>query len=178
MKKLSMVSLGGLAAAAALTTVGIGTAVAAPDYGALAVNPNAVTDSTAYVPMPAVLNPGGQQGVEQEFNHRDGSRGITTTIVVLPTPQEATSSMDASRSGLASIVANQTSQPVTVGTGGTLVTGTSPDGSQSVGVLLFTEANAAVEVQFDGPTNDPVPADLVTQYGQDQLAAIHQQLGT
>ena len=85
--------------------------------------------------------------------------------------------MDASRSGLASIVANQTSQPVTVGTGGTLVTGTSPDGSQSVGVLLFTEANAAVEVQFDGPTNDPVPADLVTQYGQDQLAAIHQQLG-
>jgi len=177
MKKLSMVSLGGLAAAAALSTVGVGTAVAQPDYGALPVNPNAITDSSAYVPMPPVLNPDGQQGVEQEFNHRDGSRGITTTIVVLPSAQDATGSMNAWQSGLGSVVANQTSQPVPVGTGGTWVTGTSPDGSQSVGVLLFTEANAAVEVQFDGPANDPVPADLVTQYGQDQVAAIHRQLG-
>ena len=173
MKMFSMVPLGCLAAA----TVGIGAAAAAPDYGTLPVNPNVITDSSAYVTVPPVLNPGGQQGVEQEFNHRDGSRGITTTIAVLATPQDATGSMDTWRSGLASIVANQTSQPVTVGSGGTLVTGTSPDGSQSVGVLLFTEANAAVEVQFDGPADDPVPADLVTQYGQDQAAAIHQQLG-
>ena len=123
MKKFSMVSLGGLAAAAALTTVGVGTAVAQPDYGALPVNPNAITDSSAYVPMPPVLNPDGQQGLEQEFNHRDGSRGITTTIVVLPSAQDATGSMNAWQSGLGSVVANQTSQPVPVGTGGTWVTG-------------------------------------------------------
>lgn len=177
MKKLSVASFGGLAAAAALITVGMGTALAAPDYAALPVNPNAITDSSAYAPMPPVLNPNGQQGVEQKFTHRDGSRLITTTILVLPTAQDATGSMDAWRSGLQSIVTNQANQPVPVGADGTLVTGTSPDGAQSVGVLLFTEANAAVEVQFDGPIDDPVPADLVTQYGQDQVTAIHQQLG-
>lgn len=178
MPKSPLVWLGGLAAVVALTTAGMGTAVGAPDYGALPVNPNAITDSSAYVPMAPVLNPDGQQGVEQEFTHRDGSRGITTTILVLPTPQDAAGSMGALRSGLASIVAEQASQPVPVGAGGTLVTGTSPDGTQSVSVLLFTEGNSAVEVQFDGPTNDPVPADLATQYGQDQATAIHRQLGT
>ena len=43
---------------------------------------------------------------------------------------------------------------------------------------MFTRGNAAVDVQFDGPLNDPVPPDLATQYGDDQVAAIDRQLGT
>lgn len=181
MKKFSTVSLGGFAAATALvavTTVGTGTAAAAPDYVALPVNPNVITDSSAYVPVAPVLNPDGKQGVQQEFNHRDGSRGITTTILVLPSAQGATDSMNATIAGLGPTVANQTSYPLAVGTGGTFVSGASPDGTQSVGVLVFTQGNAAVEVEFDGPPNDPVPVDLVTQYGQDQATAINEQLGT
>lgn len=178
MKKFSTVSLGGLAVAGVVTALGAGTAAAAPDYGALPVNPNVITDSTAYIPVAPAVNPNGQQGVQQEFNHRDGSRGITTTILVLPSPQGATDSMNATSAGLGSTVTNQTSQPVPVGTGGTFLTGTSPNGTQAVGVLLFTQGNAAVEVEFDGPPNDPVPVDLVTQYGQDQVNAINAQLGT
>ncbi len=178
MTKFSTAVLGGLAAASAFATLGIGTATAAPDYGTLPVNPNIITDSTAYTPTPPVIDPDGRQGVRQEFNHRDGTRGITTTIAILPTAQDATGATDARRGGLGDVVANPTSQPVAVGTGGTLVTGVSPDGGQSVGVLLFSEGTAAVQVEFDGPLNDPVPADLATQYGQDQATAIRNQLGT
>ena len=84
MNTISRVSLGGMAAVAAVVTVGIGSASAAPNYDTLPVNPNVITDSTAYIPVPPVADPDGRQGVRQEFNHRDGSRGITTTILVLP----------------------------------------------------------------------------------------------
>jgi hypothetical protein len=178
MKTMSTFALGGVAAVAATVTVGFGSASAAPDYGTLPVNPNVITDSTAYVPTPPVSDPDGQQGVRQEFNHRDGSRGITTTILVLPSAQAATDAMNAWRDGLGSVVTNPTSGPVPVGAGGTWVTGVSPNGTQSVGVLMFTRGNAAVDVQFDGPLNDPVPPDLATQYGDDQVAAIDRQLGT
>lgn len=177
MNTMSTFSLGGVVAVAAAITVGAGSASAAPDYGALPVNPNVITDSTAYIPTPPVSDPDGQQGVRQEFDHRDGSRGITTTILVLPSAQAATDAMNAWRDGLGSVVANPTSGPVPVGAGGTWVTGVSPNGTQSVGVLMFTRGNAAVDVQFDGPLNDPVPPDLATQYGDDQVAAIDRQLG-
>jgi hypothetical protein len=59
-----------------------------------------------------------------------------------------------------------------VGTGGTLVSGTSPDGVQSVSVLTFTEGNAATTIEFDGPPNDPVPHDMAVDLGQKQDAAI------
>ncbi|KRE29493.1 hypothetical protein ASG82_25925 [Mycobacterium sp. Soil538] len=176
MNTISRFSLAGVAAVATMT-VGFGIASAAPDYGTLPVNPNVLTDSTAYVPVPPVSDPDGQQGVRQEFNHRDGSRGITTTILVLTSAQAATDAMNAWRDGLGSVVSNPTSGPVPVGAGGTWVTGVSPNGTQSVGVLMFTRGNAAVDVQFDGPLNDPVPPDLATQYGQDQVAAIDRQLG-
>lgn len=170
-----------LAAAAttlgALGTVGMGTALAAPDYAALPVDPNVITDSAAYAPVPPVVDPDGERGVQQAFNHRDGTRSIVTTIRILPSPQDATGAVDAMRGDLAPTVLGQASQPVSVGGGGTFVTGMSPGGTQSVGVLLFTEGAAAVEVQFDGPANDPVPVDLVTQYGQSQASVIGQQLG-
>ncbi|MEW5808555.1 MAG: hypothetical protein AB1925_03800 [Actinomycetota bacterium] len=176
--KLPAISLGGLVAASAIVTIGLGTASAAPDYTTLPVNPNVSTDSTAYVAVPPVLDPDGQQGVEQEFNHRDGSRGITTKILVLASPQAATDAMNAWRDGLGGVVANPKSESVDVGTAATWATGTSPNGTQSVGVLMFTRGNAAVDVQFDGPVNDPVPADLATQYGKDQVAALDRQLGS
>ncbi|TRW80890.1 hypothetical protein FK535_17605 [Mycolicibacterium sp. 018/SC-01/001] len=176
--KLPVISLGGLAAASAVLTLGLGTAAAAPNYDTLPVNPNSSTDSTAYVAVAPVMNPGGQQGVEQEFTHRDGSRAITTKILVLSSPQAATDAMNAWSDGLGGVVVNPTTASADVGTAATWVTGTSPNGSQSVGVLMFTRGNAAVDVQFDGPVNDPVPADLATQYGKDQVAALDRELGT
>jgi hypothetical protein len=160
----------GSLAAGLLTIGGPGLALAAPgDYGTLPVNPNDVTDSTAYAVASSVQNPNGQPGVTAVYTHRDGSRQITETILVLPDPAAAAAALSGSP---AVAVIDPTRQPAAVGTGGTVVSGLSPDRSQSVTVLTFTEGNAASTIEFDGPANDPVPTDLVVDLGQQQAAAI------
>jgi hypothetical protein len=158
------------ASAAMMTTLGMASAAAQPvDYSSLPVDPNVLTDSLAYTAAPLDINPDGQQGVTAEYNHREGgTRQITTTILFLPDPAAATASLN----GAAAEVANQRSQPAAVGTGGTIVTGTSPDGTESVTVLTFTEGNAATTIEFDGPPNDPVPQDMALELGQRQATAI------
>ncbi|OFJ55514.1 hypothetical protein FZ046_10495 [Mycolicibacterium grossiae] len=153
-----------------LTVMTAASAVADP--ATLPVDPNVVTDSTAYIAQQPILDPNGQRGVEQTFTHRDGSRQITDTIVMLADPQAAVASLEANRSDAASMVVRQTSTPVPVGENGTVITGTSPDGSHAVTVLLFTRGATSAEIAFQGGPNDPVPNDLVIDYGQRQDDAI------
>jgi hypothetical protein len=84
--------------------------------------------------------------------------------------------MDASRAELAGQVVDSKTQPAAVGSGGTIASGLSADRTQSVTVLTFTQGNAFANIQFEGPTNDPVPVDLVTEYGQRQDTAIRDAL--
>jgi len=156
--------------AVAATIGGFGSAAAQPgDYSTLPVDPNLITDSLAYTAAPLDINPGGQPGVTAEYTHREGgTREITTTILILADAEAATASV----AGAAAEVANAQTQPAAVGIGGTMVSGTSPDGTQSVTVLTFTQGNAATTIEFDGPPNDPVPADMVIELGQKQDTAI------
>ena len=161
---------GGFAAAALMTISGFGYAAAQPgDYSTLPVDPNLITDSLAYSAAPPVFNPNGQPGIETVYTHRDGSRTITTTVLVLPDAGAATSALAGATAGL---VANGKSQPAAVGSDGTMVTGTSPDGSKSVTVLSFAEGNTATTIEFAGAPRDPVPPDLVLELGRKQDTAI------
>ena len=156
-----------------------GSASAAPlsgDFSNLTVDPNVVTDSTAFSAATTVLDPDGQPGVSTIYAHRDGTRQITNNVLVLPDTASATSTISGFQAGLGGKIANAKSQPAAAGTGGTLVSGKSRDGTKSVTVLTFTERNTATEIEFDGPANDPAPNDLVTQYGQQQDSAIKTQL--
>ena len=159
---------GGLLAAA--------TAAATPDYNTLPVDPNVITDSTAYIAEAPQSNPAGRPGVEQVFTHRDGSRQITDTVWVLADPQAAASAMQAARADLGTVLTEQTSEAAPAGENGVVVSGPSPDGSAWVSVLLFTRGNTAVQTTFDGARNDPVPNDLVVEYGQRQDEAVRQLL--
>ncbi|MDT7765708.1 MAG: hypothetical protein QOC63_5128 [Mycobacterium sp.] len=175
MKSRTMAS--GFAAAAVVTAGvavgGFGYAAAQPgDFSTLPVDPNLVTDSLAYSAAPPIFNPNGQPGVETVYSHRDGSRQITSTILVLPDAQAATAALDGARAELAGRVANGQTQPAAVGSGGTMVSGVSPDGSKSVTVLSFTQGNAATTIEFDGAPKDPAPADLVLELGQKQDTAV------
>ncbi len=158
------------AMAVAATIGGFGSAAAqSNDYSSLPVDPNLLTDSLAYSAAPFDIDPNGQQGVMAEYTHREGgTRSITTTILIFPSAQEATASL----AGAAAEVGNPKSTPAPVGTGGTTVSGTSPDGTESVTVLTFTEGNVATTIEFDGPPNDPAPPDFVTELGQKQDTAI------
>jgi hypothetical protein len=62
--------------------------------------------------------------------------------------------------------------PAGVGTGGTTVSGNSPDGSKGVTMLLFTEGKAFTTLKFDGPRNASAPPDFVTDVAQKQDTAI------
>jgi hypothetical protein len=137
-----------------------------------------ITDSNAYTAAPLTLNPSGQQGVKAVYTHRDSTRQITNTILVLPNPQAAAAALSDMRGKLGADVPNGNAEPVPVGTGGTVVTGVSPDGTKSVSLLLFTEGNAAGAIEFDGPSNDPVPTDMVVDYGQKQDTVIRDALGS
>jgi hypothetical protein len=128
-----------------------------------------ITDSLAYNAAPPVFNPNGQPGVETVYTHRDGSRTITTTVLVLPDAAAAASALGGASAGL---VANGKSQPAAVGSGGTMVTGMSPDGSRSVTVLSFAEGNTATTIEFSGAPKDPAPSDLVLELGRKQDTAI------
>lgn len=163
---------GGMALAAAMTVGGFGYAAAAGDLSLLPVDPNVVTDSLAYSAAPPVFNPNGQPGIQTVYTHRDGSRQITTTILVLSDPQAAKGALDGARAELAARVANGKSQPEPVGTGATMLTGMSPDGSKSVTILSFTEGNAAATIEFDGAPKDAAPSDVVLELGSKQDAAI------
>lgn len=160
-----------------VTTGGIGSAAAQPvDYGRLPVDPNVITDSTAYAAQPPVQNPDGQPGVMAVFTHRDGTRQITNTILVLADAPAATAAMDQSRAELAAQVVDSRTQPAQVGTGGMILTGSSPERTRSVAVLTFTEGDAFTTIEFEGPSNDPAPVDLITEYGQRQATAIRDAL--
>jgi hypothetical protein len=164
---------GGLATAALMTLAGFGYAAAQPgDFSTLPVDPNLITDSLAYNAAPPVFNPNGQPGVEAVYTHRDGSRQITSTILVLPDPQAATAALDGARAQLAGKVGNGKTQPAAVGSGGTMLTGMSPDGSKSVTVLSFAEGNSATTIEFTGAPQDPAPSDLVLELGRKQDTAI------
>jgi hypothetical protein len=164
---------GGFAVVAVLTFSGFGYAAAQPgDYSTLPVDPNLITDSLAYNAAPPVVNPNGRPGVEAVYTHRDGSRQITSTILVLPDVQAANTALDAARAELAGAVADGETQPAAVGAGGTMVSGMSPDGTKSVTALSFSQGNTATTIEFDGPPNDPAPPDLVLELGRKQDTAI------
>ncbi|MFG1931730.1 hypothetical protein ACGFK1_13895 [Mycobacterium sp. NPDC048908] len=161
----------GIVGAAVLAFNGFGYAAAQPgDLSTLPVDPNLITDSLAYNAAPAVFNPNGQPGVETVHTHRDGSRTITSNILVLSDAQAATAALEGARGQLA--VADGKSQPAAVGSGGAMLTGMSPDGSKSVTVLSFTEGNTATTIEFAGAANDPAPEDLVLELGRKQDTAI------
>lgn len=153
--------------------MGAGSA-AADDYTLLIIDPNVVVDTLAYTPGSITANPGGQPGAAKVYTHRDG-RSITDTVWVLPDAAAATAAATAAQN--AAGIANPKSEPVQVGTGGTFISGTSADGTQSLGLLTFTQGNAASSIAFAGPANDPPDATLATELGQAQEALIKSRMG-
>ncbi|MFN8073700.1 MAG: hypothetical protein U0R66_18085 [Mycobacterium sp.] len=164
------------AAAAAVFSAGLMGAgsAAADDYTLLIIDPNVVVDTLAYTPGAVTMNPSGQPGAAKVYTHRDG-RAITDTVWVLPDAAAATAAATAAQT--AAGIANPKSEPVQVGTGGTFLSGLSPDGSQALGLLTFTQGNAASSILFSGPANDPADAALATELGQAQDALIKNRMG-
>jgi hypothetical protein len=170
--KSSTTSSSGSATSAG-STASSSSSAAAADYTALLIKASDITlPGDTFTGQPPIQNPNGQPGAAQIFGNQNDTRHVGVTILVLPDPDQAVSELDEEKAALGDSVKGGTPAQAAVGTGGTMVSGTAPEGSKAVTVLMFTEGKAFVNLEFDSPLNDPVPPQFVTDVGQKQDTAI------
>jgi hypothetical protein len=141
------------------------------DYARLLIQASDIQTPMVFTAGPVTPNPKGQAGVETTFSNDDKTRQIRDTILVFGDPAAAASALDAAKAKLADSV-HGTPGPAAVGTGGTTVSGNSPDGSKGVMMVLFTEGKAFATLNFVGPTDMLPPPDFATELGQKQASVI------
>jgi outer membrane murein-binding lipoprotein Lpp len=147
------------------------------DYTTLLIKASDINAPDAFTAGPPVNNPNGQQGATVTFTDQDHSHSIIDTIVVAFDPAAAANELDsAKQQHHETLLAKPLSAEV--GVDGTTITGTSPDHTKGVTVLLFTQGKAFVTLEFDGPTYALAPSDFVLDVGHKQDDAIKKGLGT
>ena len=140
------------------------------DYSSLLIKASDIgADFNA--PQPPVLLPNNAAGVAQLFANADNSRRIGITIAIVADPASAAVGVENTKANYAGKV-SVTWQPVDVGSNGAIISGSAPDNSQAVTVLLFTEGRALANLEFDSAPNDPIDAAAALDVGRKQDAAI------
>jgi len=166
-----------LVAALATTLTGTSTrALAQPsDYTGLLIRASDLNAPRGFTATPPINNPNGQPGAATTFSDQDRTHVIFDSIRILPDPAAAVRALESAKATRDGYV-HGIPEPIAVGAGGTTISGPSPDGSKGVTLLLFTEAAAFAELEFDSPPDDLVPVDFVTDVGLKQDAAIKREL--
>jgi hypothetical protein len=140
------------------------------DYSSLLIKASDIgADFNA--PQPPVVLPNNAAGVAQLFANADNSRRIGITIMIVADPASAAVGVENTKANYAGKVSG-TWQPVDVGSNGAIISGSAPDNSQAVTVLLFTEGRALANLEFDSALNDPIDAAAALDVGRKQDAAI------
>lgn len=141
------------------------------DYTKLLIQASDINAAESFTADAPINNPNGQPGATTTFRKPDRTLAIVDSIQVLPDAAAALSALEAAKATHDGYV-HGVPEPIAIGTGGTTISGPSPDGAKGVTVLMFTEGRAFVEIEFDGPPDALVPPDFVTDVGQKQDAAI------
>ena len=148
------------------------------DYTGLLIQAADIKAPETFTASPPVNSPNGQPGVATTFSTADNNHVIHDTIQVLADPAAATAALNAAKTGQGGLIKDPQTAPVNdIGTGGTMVSGNTPDGNKGIAVVLFTQGRAFVTLQFDGPPGMLPPPDFVTDVGQKQAAAVKKGLG-
>lgn len=158
-----------------LTTTTSTTAPAKPavDYARLLIQDRDISAAgDTYTAQSPIIDPDGRPGAEVLLVNQNQTKAINVLLVGLPNPADGPSALSEAVANLAKTVTGSAPQPSPVGTGGTVVTGTSPDGTKSVTVLLFTEGATLARIEFDGVAGQPAATEFVTDVGQKQDIAL------
>ena len=143
------------------------------DYARLLITPQDIdVPGDGYTAQAPVVNPNGNQGAEVLLVNHDQTRAVGVMIVALADPPTAAGALRNAPASLGNAVTGGHPLPAPVGTGGTVVSGMSPDKSKAVKVLLFTEGRAFARVEFDTLPGQDTPDDFVTDVGQKQAIAL------
>lgn len=147
------------------------------EYAKLLIQASDINAPVPFTAAPPTDNPNGQPGVATTFKDDDGSHAIKVTIQVYDDPDDATNALNTAKGQQGGVIKESTTQQSTIGSGGTMLMGNTPDRSKGVVILLFTEGKAFATLEFDGPTDTLAPPDFVNDVGQKQDAAIKKGLG-
>jgi len=147
------------------------------DYTTLLIKASDIDAPDAFTAGPPVKNPNGQQGAMVTFTDADHSHTIIDTIVVALDPAAAANELDSAK-GMHHETLLAKPLSAEVGVSGTTITGTSPDKTKGVTVLLFTQGKAFVTLEFDGPSYAVAPSEFVLDVGHKQDDAINKGLGS
>jgi hypothetical protein len=156
---------------AGVTAVSTSAPAQASDYTGLLIQASDINAPESYTATTPINNPNGQPGATTTFSNQARTHVIVDSIQILPDSAAAVSAVESAKATRDGYV-HGVPEPIAVGTGGTTISGPSPDGSKGVTVLLFSEGKAFVELEFDGPPNASAPPEFVTDVGQKQDAAI------
>lgn len=151
------------------------SAAAAADYSSLLLKPDVIpAGAGAFIADAPQLNPNGIPGAAQLLHTEDNSALIGDTVLITESPEKASAALENSKQSLPTEVTGTPGTLASVSPDATIAAGTSPDGSKAVTVLLFTEQNAIVSLEFDSAPGDlnPVPTDFVESVGKLQQDAI------
>lgn len=146
------------------------------DYTRLLIAAGDINAPEVFTAAPPINNPNGQPGASTTFSNNDRTHVITDSIQILSDPAAAQRALESAKSTHDGYV-HGSPEPIAIGTGGTTISGPSPDGAKGVTALMFTEGSAFVELEFDGPPSSLVPPDFVTDVGQKQDTAVKNGLG-
>ncbi|OBI40037.1 hypothetical protein [Mycobacterium colombiense] len=140
------------------------------DYGFLLIKPNDVGGGLT-APQSPMLNPNNAPGVAQLFANADSSRRLWDTITVAADPSAAAAEL-ASTQGSYNGKVTGSWQPLAVGAHGVTISGPSPDNSQAMAVLVFTEGKALVTLEFDSAPTDPTDPAVALDIARKQDGAV------
>ena len=148
------------------------------DYAALLIDASDIeSPGDTFTAQAPTLNPNGKPGVATVFSNEGDTREIGDTILVLPSAADAAGASQAAASTLTSAVAGGEPTAAQVGSDSVMISGTSPDGSKAVTVLIFTQGTAFATLEFDSAPGDPVPPEGVVDVGTKQAEKIKSELG-
>lgn len=118
------------------------------------------------------VNPDGQSGASALFVNADDTRAIADTILIYPDVATATATLKQAAAAVSTMVTGGEPGPVPVGSNGTVISGTAPDGKKAVTLLMYTQGRAVVRLEFDSNPDDPVSPQTVVSVGRMQQIAL------
>ncbi len=144
-------------------------AAAAADYSSLLMKPEAVPPGPTgpFIQDAPQLNPNGVPGAAALYHTEDNTALIGDTVLIADNPEQAGKILAKTIEGLGSAVTGTPTPSTIISPDAQIIAGTSPDGKKAVTVLVFTEQNAIVTLEFDSAEGDlnPVPTDFVETVG-------------
>jgi hypothetical protein len=129
-------------------------------------------DEDTFVLRSTSSNSNGLPGASALFVNTDDTRAISDTVALYPDAATATSTLKEALNKANNVVDGGTPQPFPVGTDGTLIRGTAPDGSKDITLVLFTQGPALVRLEFQSATGDPTTDPFVTSIAKMQQIAL------